>query len=150
MSSIFKACVAASLFILAGTQSPAQEGPSAATLIARAVDSNALRAHLEFLSSDLLEGRAPGTRGGELAAEYVAAQFRRLGLEPAGDSGTYFHRVPIIALTPNPSLAVSIAGSPSRTLRYRDDYVLWSMRNEPSFLRSINVSRIRSAYFGSP
>jgi Zn-dependent M28 family amino/carboxypeptidase len=131
MSSIFKACVAASLFILAGTQSPAQEGPSAATLIARAVDSNALRAHLEFLSSDLLEGRAPGTRGGELAAEYVAAQFRRLGLEPAGDSGTYFHRVPIIALTPNPSLAVSIAGSPSRTLRYRDDYVLWSMRNEP-------------------
>ncbi|HXI20171.1 MAG TPA: M20/M25/M40 family metallo-hydrolase, partial [Gemmatimonadales bacterium] len=49
-------------------------------------------------------------------------------LEPAGDSGTYFHRVPIIALTPDPTLQVT--GATPATLRYRDDYVLWSMRNE--------------------
>ncbi len=59
-----------------------------------------LRAHLGFLADDALEGRAPGTRGGELAAKYIASQFQRLGLQPAGDSGTYFQRVPIIALTP--------------------------------------------------
>ena len=73
---------------------------SAATRAARALDPRVLRAHLEFLADDALEGRAPGTRGGETAAKYIATQFERLGLEPAGDSGTYFQRVPIISLTP--------------------------------------------------
>ena len=84
---------------------PQQPDPtSPATRLARAVDGNVLRAHLEFLADDALEGREPGTRGGELAAKYIATQFERLGLEPAGDSGTYFQRVPIIALTPQPAL----------------------------------------------
>ncbi|HXE57283.1 MAG TPA: M20/M25/M40 family metallo-hydrolase [Gemmatimonadales bacterium] len=98
--------------------------PSAAARLVAAADSNVLRAHLEFLADDLLEGRAPATRGGELAAKYIAAQFRRLGLEPAGDSG-YFHRVPIITHTPSPALSVG-----GTALRYRDHYVLWSMRDE--------------------
>lgn len=46
-----------------------------------------VRAHVGFLSDDLLEGRAAGTRGHELAAAYLAAQFARLGLEPAGTNG---------------------------------------------------------------
>ncbi|MCG2584856.1 M28 family metallopeptidase [Massilia sp. TS11] len=50
---------------------------------------DALRGHLSFLASDLLEGRATPSRGQELAAEYIAAQFRRFGLEPVGDDG-YF------------------------------------------------------------
>lgn len=100
-----------------------------ATRVTRALSADAYRAHLEYLSDDLLEGRAPATRGGELAARYIAAQFRRLGLEPAGDSGSYFHRVPIIALTPAPT--VKVTGANPETLRYRDDYVLWAMRNEP-------------------
>ncbi|HSB52849.1 MAG TPA: hypothetical protein VLD58_00760, partial [Gemmatimonadales bacterium] len=99
-----------------------------ATRLARAVNPTAYRAHLQFLADDALEGRAPGTRGGELAAKYIAAQFQRLGLEPAGDSGSFFHRVPIIALTPSPTL--SITGASRTPLQYRDDYVLWSMRNE--------------------
>ena len=102
--------------------------PAAATRLARTVNPEGYRAHLEFLADDDLEGRAPATRGGDLAAKYIAAQFRRLGLEPAGDSGSYFHRVPIIALTPSPVLKVT--GPTPATLRYRDDYVLWSMRNE--------------------
>lgn len=102
----------------------------AGTPVARAVDPKVLRAHLEFLADDALEGRRPGTRGGELAAKYIAAQFERLGLEPAGDSGTYYHHVPIITLTPKPSVKV-IGPNPSE-LAYRTDYVLWSMRNEPT------------------
>src|SRR2546426_6088512 len=51
------------------------------------VDTAAMDAHLRFLASDLLEGRAPATRGGRLAAEYIAAQFEALGLEPAGTNG---------------------------------------------------------------
>jgi len=89
-----------------------------------------LRAHLEFLADDALEGRATATRGGALAARYIAAQFRRLGLQPAGDSGTFYHRVPIIGLTPAPSLRT--LGAEPTMLRYPDDYVLWSMRDEPS------------------
>jgi Zn-dependent M28 family amino/carboxypeptidase len=103
---------------------------SRAAQVAQAVDSNALRAHLNFLADDALEGRRPGTRGGELAAKYIAAQFQRLGLEPAGDSGTYFHRVPIITLNPDPT--VKVTGSTPAELAYRKDYVLWSMRNEPT------------------
>jgi Zn-dependent M28 family amino/carboxypeptidase len=99
------------------------------TQLARSVDPVVLRAHLEYLSDDLLEGRAPATRGGALAAQYIAAQFRRLGLEPAGDSGTYFHQVPVITHTPDPTARVT--GAAPGPLRYRDDYILWSMRNEP-------------------
>ena len=94
--------------------------------VAAAVDTNALRGHLEFLADDALEGRRPGTRGADLTAKYLATQFRRLGLEPAGDSGTYYHRVPIITLTPTPTLKAAAAAE----LAYRDDYVLWSMRND--------------------
>jgi Zn-dependent M28 family amino/carboxypeptidase len=103
-------------------------GASPAARLAAAVDPRVLRAHLEFLADDALEGRAPGTRGGELAAKYIATQFARLGLEPAGDSGTYFQRVPIIALTPRPSLAV--AGGAATPLAWKGDYVMWSMRND--------------------
>ena len=101
---------------------------SAASRAAAAVDSNSLRAHLEFLADDALEGRRPGTRGGDIAAKYFAAQFQRLGLEPAGDSGTYFHRVPIITLTPGPT--AKVVAPAARELGYRNDYVLWSMRND--------------------
>lgn len=108
----------------------AQQTPAGnpADRVARAVDSNSLRAHLEFLADDALEGRRPGTRGAELTAKYLAAQFRRLGLEPAGDSGTFYHKVPIITLTPSPTLKV--LGANPAELDYRDDYVLWSMRND--------------------
>jgi Zn-dependent M28 family amino/carboxypeptidase len=118
------------LVTLAGTVAAQQPSASSATRVARALDPRVLQSHLEFLASDALEGRAPGTRGGEAAAQYIASQFRRLGLEPAGDSGTYFQRVPIIALTPTPSLA---AAAPSAMpLKWKEDYVLWSMRNDSS------------------
>jgi Zn-dependent M28 family amino/carboxypeptidase len=88
-----------------------------------------MRAHLEFLSDDALEGRAPGTRGGLIAAKYVAAQFERLGLEPAGDDSSYFHKVPIISLTPNPQVSIVANGSES-PLEFKQDYVLWSMHDD--------------------
>ena len=109
-------------------QSQSSSSQSAATKVAGAVDQRVMQAHLEFLADDALEGRRPGTRGGELAAKYIAAQFQRLGLQPAGDSGTYYQRVPIITLTPNPT--VRIAAPTSGDLTYRKDYVLWSMRND--------------------
>jgi Zn-dependent M28 family amino/carboxypeptidase len=107
-------------------QKPASQGAR----VAGALRADVLRGHLEFLADDALEGRAPGTRGGQLAQKYIGSQFRLLGLEPAGDSGSYFQRVPIISLTPTPTLAVT---APAATpLAWKDDYVLWSMRNDSS------------------
>ncbi len=54
------------------------------------ITENSLRGHVSFLASDALEGRATPSAGQEIAAEYIAAQFRRAGLEPAGDDGGYF------------------------------------------------------------
>lgn len=49
-----------------------------------------IRAHVEFLADDLLEGRAAGSRGFDLAARYVATQFELLGLKPAGTNGSWY------------------------------------------------------------
>ena len=53
-----------------------------------------IRADVEFLASDLLEGRDTGSRGYEIAASYVAAQFRAIGLKPAGENGGWYQQVP--------------------------------------------------------
>jgi Zn-dependent M28 family amino/carboxypeptidase len=78
---------------------PAIKGlPAAARAAAASIDPEKIRAHVRFLSLDLLEGRGPGTRGGALAAEYMATQFALAGLKPAGDNGTYFQHVPLYAV----------------------------------------------------
>ncbi|OLF80569.1 hypothetical protein AWH62_15150 [Maricaulis sp. W15] len=61
-----------------------------------------IEAHIRFLASDYLAGRDPGTDGYEIAANYVAAQMRLLGLEAAGDNGGYFAEVPMHEVRPDP------------------------------------------------
>ena len=72
--------------------------PPAAHRAALSIDAEKIRAHVRFLSLDLLEGRGPGTRGDKLAAEYIATQFALDGVQPAGDDNTYFQRVPLYAV----------------------------------------------------
>lgn len=57
------------------------------------ITPEAMRAHIEFLADDALEGRDTGTRGYDIAANYVASQFRSIGLKPAGKDG-WFQQVP--------------------------------------------------------
>src|SRR2546430_17566255 len=64
--------------------------PPAAIGALQKIDPEHIRAHVRFLSHDLLEGRGTGQRGGDLAAEYIATQFWLDGLKPAGDNGTFF------------------------------------------------------------
>src|SRR5450631_3530920 len=64
------------------------------------VSADSLRGNLSFIASDLLEGRATPSRGLDLAAEYIAAQFRRAGLEPMGDDG-YFQTASLVQREPN-------------------------------------------------
>jgi hypothetical protein len=85
-----------------------------------------LRAHMAFLADDLLEGRGTGTRGYQLAANYVRAQFEEMGLKPAGAKGSYFQNVhfrKIELLRDKSSLAIIHNGS-SRTLTIEKDYVM--------------------------
>ncbi len=58
-----------------------------------ASDAAAIEAHMAYLASDDLEGREAGTPGYDLAADYVAAEFEKIGLAPAGDNGTYFQEI---------------------------------------------------------
>src|SRR5580704_4188857 len=62
------------------------------------VDPEKIRAHVQFLSDDLLEGRGPGLRGSELAAKYIATQFAIYGLKPGGDNGTYLQQINMVGM----------------------------------------------------
>lgn len=66
------------------------------------ITADSLRGRLSFLASDLLEGRATPSRGLDLAAEYIASEFRRAGLEPAGDN-QYFQTATLKVREQNPS-----------------------------------------------
>lgn len=55
----------------------------------------AIRAHMQFLSDDLMEGRETGTRGYLMAANYIRSQFEAIGLRPGGTNGSYFQQVPL-------------------------------------------------------
>jgi len=82
------------------------------------ISADRIRAHVKFLSSDLLEGRGPGTRGGDLATEYIATQFALSGLKPAGDGGTFFQQVPLIGIETERSAQLS-ASKGGETLEFK-------------------------------
>ncbi len=73
------------------------------------VTASALRGHVAFLSSDLLEGRDTPSRGLEIAGEYLATQLRLMGLEPAGDDG-YFQTVVVQPENLNSAKSRNVAG----------------------------------------
>jgi Zn-dependent M28 family amino/carboxypeptidase len=89
------------------------------------VSGERIRAHVKFLSSDLLEGRAPGSRGGDLATEYIASQFALIGAKPAGDNGTYFQKFTLVGVAPQPDsklTAIPASGAPI-TFKWLDEFV---------------------------
>src|SRR5688572_22082492 len=72
-----------------------------------------VRAHVEFLADDLPDGRGTGTRGHEIAADYVASQCRSVGLEPGGENGSWYQWVPLRRATLVPgktSIAMTVDG----------------------------------------
>ena len=84
-----------------------------------------IETHVRFLSHDLLEGRGTATRGHELAAKFMATQFESLGLEPAGDNGTYFQNVPLRSMRPDTSKTTFTLtrGGKEETLVFGQDYI---------------------------
>lgn len=84
-----------------------------------------IREHVKYLSSDALEGRGTGQKGGNLAADYIAAQFKSYGLKPAGENGTYFQSVPMVGVKtlPETSFALAPANGEPLVLKNLEDYI---------------------------
>ena len=109
-----------------------------------AVSPDRIRETDRFISSDLFEGRYPGLRGGELAAEYIADQFAQAGLAPAGDGGSYLQQVNFVGMKANPAetnFTVTYApGAPPRTsgapkvlsLAFGDDFTVSNQTLTPT------------------
>ncbi|MEX2179621.1 MAG: M28 family peptidase [Gemmatimonadaceae bacterium] len=102
-------------------------------VVAPRITSAEIDGYLRFLSSDLLEGRAPATRGGRLTTAYLESQLRAFGLAPGADSGSYLQPVPINVVTSDAS-TMSIAASGKATARFRhpEDVVVWAGSAAPS------------------
>jgi len=101
--------------------------------------------HVRALADDALEGRETASRGYAMAAEYVARELKRFGVEPAGDSGSYFQRVPFLArrvLEEKCALALR-RGRRARTLTLGRDAVL-SMR--PDHAASVDARLVFVGY----
>ena len=88
------------------------------------LSASRIREHDRFLSSDLLEGRGVGARGGDLATEYIATQFALSGAQPAGANGAYFQPVPLVGIETQPSSQLTAAaGGKTVAFRWLDDFV---------------------------
>jgi Zn-dependent M28 family amino/carboxypeptidase len=109
--------------------------PPAVKAAEASIDPEKIRAHVKFLADDLLEGRGPGLRGSEIAAQYIATQFALYGLKPGGDNGTYLQQINFVGMNAIPSKTTMslVPKKPegqmsidlySIDLKYADDYTV--------------------------
>jgi Zn-dependent M28 family amino/carboxypeptidase len=92
-----------------------------------AVTPHLIEAPLRLLADDLMEGRAPGTRGGDLAARYLASQFAALGLKPGAPDGSFYQWVSLAGLTTEASVVVG-AQRQTLVLEPGTEIVAWPER----------------------
>ena len=91
-----------------------------------AIDSEKIRATVKYLADDALEGRGTGQKGGDKAADWLGAQFKAYGLQPAGDNGTFFQKVGFYGITTDQQktrFTFVPKSGPEMTLKFGDDFV---------------------------
>src|SRR6476661_554183 len=94
---------------------------------ASGINEATLKAHIKFLSDDMLEGRGTGARGGELAAKYIAAQLEAVGAKGAGENGSFFQPVSLVGVKADPGTVLTISGaSGSENFKFADDFVAFT------------------------
>ena len=113
--------VALALALPVGAATPTTD-PSDAAM--ESIRPEAIRAHMNFLADDLLEGRGANSRGYEISARYMATEFESMGLAPAGDAGTYLQTVPLRSARPDePNTTLSLVrNGKSEALAFRRDF----------------------------
>jgi Zn-dependent M28 family amino/carboxypeptidase len=86
-------CLALTVVAL-GCQGPPEEARP------ETINAESLMDRITFLSSDELQGRAPGSAGEEKTVDYLTKSFRSFGLAPGNQDGSYIQKVPLVSLTP--------------------------------------------------
>jgi Zn-dependent M28 family amino/carboxypeptidase len=87
-----------------------------------AISANSLLMEIKTLSSDIFEGRKPGSEGGKKTVAYMEDQFKKLGLKPGNPNGTYRQDVPLAGIISRPS-AVLTAGGHRMPAEFKKDYI---------------------------
>jgi Zn-dependent M28 family amino/carboxypeptidase len=112
--------------------------PPAAIAAMQSIRPENIETHVRFLSHDLLEGRGTGQRGGDIAAEYIAAQFALYGLKPAGDNGSYLQKVPMVGVTAGGDTRFALvpdrgAAATTQTINLKplDEFVAFDQTQQP-------------------
>lgn len=96
----------------------------AETMAAGAINEDSLRAHVRFLSSDLLEGRSPATRGDALTQAYIQSQMEVLGLKPGATDGSWLQPFDIVGITGQLPREVGFRGRKGRlSLKTLEEFV---------------------------
>lgn len=99
---------------------------AAAQAAVKAITADAIRAHMRFLADGLLQGRAPGTPGYDIASAYVATQMEGMGLKLAGVTGSWFQPVPLrnFRILPEQTALQFVRNGKAQMLAFGKDYVL--------------------------
>jgi len=96
-----------------------------------------LAIRVKTLADDTFEGRGPGTATGEAAADWIAAEMARIGLEPAGDNGSYLQEVKMVNQTIDPAasfLTFTTADGTEIPTKLKEDAVIWSKHQDSTEL----------------
>jgi Zn-dependent M28 family amino/carboxypeptidase len=112
----------------------------------RSVTADRLLSHIEVLSSDEYEGRAPGTAGEELTVDYLIAQFQELGVNPGNPDGTFIQDVPLVGLTAEVTEASFVVGGETVQMKGKVDFTAFTSLVEPEV--SIRDSEIVFVGYG--
>ena len=126
----FAVLLVAVLASAVGAQKPATSkslGPPQAAL--QVITPDGVMSHIKVLSSDRYEGRGPGTPGEDLTINYIADQFKAVGLAPGNTDGTYFQKVPVVGISTQQDAVMKVnASGKEMNLRSREDFVARTVR----------------------
>ena len=93
------------------------------------ITEDELKEYSRIIGSDEFQGRAPSSPGEERTMEYLVEQFTALGLEPGGPDGSWFQEVPMVSITADPGMILTVeGGSGSNSFAYGPDLIAWTKR----------------------
>lgn len=129
-----------------GLTACAPSTPQAEPQIEPSISAADLGRRIERLSSDEFEGRAPGTKGGQMATQYIADEMNAAGLVPMGKDGSYFQPITLTETTVSEGSFMDIAKDGGETVRYdfQGNTVYWTKR----FTDSVSVENADLVFVG--
>ena len=127
MSAIFSRVLIAAFYLTTPAFTQPKHLTASAREVLKRISGDSLFRHITFLGSDSLSGRGTGTRGGEMAAAYIAQELAKLGIQPLGDDHSYEQQIPMHGSKPLPSSSLQIFSKRGSTqLELGKDYLLYN------------------------